>query len=230
MPPLLENPRYERKFLPQGLVLADVLALVRCHPGLFREVYPPRYVNNIYFDTPSRKDYHDHVSGLPNRSKMRVRWYGPAGGRVARPVLEQKIKRGYVGGKLAHGLPDFCLNGKGFRNPVITAFRSAPLPAHVQEKLCQVQPALFNRYRRYYYLSGDGRFRLTVDAELQFGSASGNDGLHRLISKPSVLVVELKFATESADEADRVTNDLRFRLSRCSKYVLGMENLASAAF
>jgi len=230
MQPLSDHPRYERKFLPQGLVLAEALTLVRRHPAMFREVYPPRFVNNIYLDSPGRTDYHDHVAGAPNRSKTRVRWYGPPAGQVAKPVLEQKLKRGLVGAKLSHGLPGFSLDGDGFRHSITGCLQAATLPEHARARLRQLEPVLFNRYRRHYFLSGDGGFRLTVDAGLQFGSATGGDGAHSLIGKPSVLVVELKFATHAADEADRVTNCLPFRLTRSSKYILGMETLALATF
>jgi hypothetical protein len=230
MLPLPDNPRYERKFLPQGLVLAEVLALVQRHPSVFREAYPPRYVNNIYLDSPARSDYHDHVAGAANRSKTRVRWYGAASGQISKPVLEQKLKRGHVGGKLSHGLPSFLLNGEGERRPITDSLNVIPLPETVRARLHQLEPVLFNRYRRHYFLSGDRKFRLTVDAELQFGSVAGHGGTHRLISRPAVLVVELKFATQAAPDADRVTNSLPFRLVRCSKYILGMDTLTLAAF
>lgn len=71
---LLPNPRYERKFTVQGLALSEILALVRRHPAAFREAYPPRMVNNVYFDTPGLNNYYDHVNGAPNRIKTRVRW------------------------------------------------------------------------------------------------------------------------------------------------------------
>lgn len=229
MLPISDSPRYERKFLPQGAALAEVLTLVRRHPAMFREVYPPRFVNNIYLDSPGCSDYHDHVSGAPNRSKTRVRWYGAASEQITKPVLEQKFKRGHVGGKLAHDLPSFLLNGEGFRRAVTDAFQAAAIPDHTRARLHGFEPVLFNRYRRFYFLSRDGRFRLTVDAELQFGGVSGDSSPRNLISKTFVLVVELKFATQAADEADRVSHHLPFRLSRCSKYVFGMDTLSLAA-
>ncbi len=54
MAPLLPNPRYEKKFIARGFTLAEVLARIRLHPSAFREAYPPRIVNNIYLDSPSR--------------------------------------------------------------------------------------------------------------------------------------------------------------------------------
>jgi hypothetical protein len=38
--------RYERKLVPEGFTPESLLALVRQHPALFREVYPERCVNN----------------------------------------------------------------------------------------------------------------------------------------------------------------------------------------
>lgn len=225
---LPDNLRYERKFVAQGLSLAEVLAIVRRHPGLFREAYPPRYVNNIYMDSPERGDYHDHISGLPNRSKTRVRWYGASRGHVAGPVLEHKVKRGQVSGKLSYALPAFWVNGEGPGRLLAEALRTATLPEQVRARLHGREPVLFNRYRRHYFVSGDGRFRLTVDSELQFGSADGSPDAQALSAGPWSPIVELKFAASAAGDVDRVTNSLPFRLVRCSKYILGLERLALA--
>ena len=103
-----ENLRYERKLLPLGYDLFDVLALVGQHPSGFRETYPSRWVNNIYLDSHGLDDYHDHVTGLADRSKSRIRWYGDLSGSIPKPVFERKFKpdcyRGcmwpVVGGKI----------------------------------------------------------------------------------------------------------------------------------
>jgi hypothetical protein len=50
MTPLLPKLRYEKKFIAEGFTLPEVLARVKRHPAAFREVYPPRIVNNIYLD------------------------------------------------------------------------------------------------------------------------------------------------------------------------------------
>ncbi|HWQ92706.1 MAG TPA: VTC domain-containing protein, partial [Clostridia bacterium] len=107
----LPNLRYERKFVAEGFTAAEALARVRRHPWAFREVYPPRIVNNIYLDSPSRRNYHDHVNGTANRTKTRVRWYGPQFENAPRPTLERKLKRGMVSGKTGHALPHLAING-----------------------------------------------------------------------------------------------------------------------
>src|SRR5262245_66548315 len=86
--PAANELRYERKFVIFDLDLADALAVIRLHPAFFREIYHARYVNNIYFDTPSLDHYQDNVRGVPNRVKCRIRWYGGVLGPLARPVLE----------------------------------------------------------------------------------------------------------------------------------------------
>ncbi len=226
MIPMLTNPRYERKFVADGLVLAEVLALVRRHPAAFREAYPPRFVNNIYLDSHGRSDYHDNLVGVANRSKTRVRWYGPASGQIARPVLERKLKRGLVSGKLSHALPAFFLNGGALLPLLKNIFDAAQLPEGLRSYLHHLEPSLCNRYRRYYFLSGDGRFRLTVDTELQFGHGRASNDLQATLNPlASTQILELKFGPSEAEQADCVTNGLPFRLARCSKYVLGIGGL-----
>ena len=222
----LPNLRYERKFLAEGVSSAEVLARVRCHPGAFREVYPPRVVNNVYLDTPSRRDYHDHIDGAPNRTKTRVRWYGPQFESAERPTLERKLKRGLVSGKASHTLPNLTINGGCLRSFLARNLEAADLPPELRLALRHMEPALLNRYRRHYFLSRDGDFRLTVDSELQFAGVKA-DGRPRAFSgaASAVVIVELKFAPEFAEKASLVTNRLPFRVSRFSKYVAGIETI-----
>src|SRR5262245_57506625 len=112
---MLFNARYERKFIADGHTLAEVLAIVRRHPAAFRQSYPARVVNNVYLDSPALSNYYDHINGVSNRVKTRVRWYGPTSITLEKPVLEQKLKRGLVGGKSSHPLPAFSLNGAAVR-------------------------------------------------------------------------------------------------------------------
>lgn len=219
--------RYERKFIARGVSLAEVLAMVRRHPALFREVYPPRAVNNLYLDSPSLKDYHDHVCGTANRLKTRIRWYGPLHGRILRPTLEQKLKRGQVSGKLSRSLPALHVNG-GLPRPVLDAtLDGAGLPDRLRAGLRQIEPALVNRYQRRYYESADHRFRLTVDSNLEFlaPNRAGSPVWQPVPGRPHDVIIELKYAPEHAVAVAAVTNPLPFRMARCSKYVLGIEQL-----
>lgn len=225
----LPNARYERKLLAPGFAVAEVLALVRRHPAGFRQAYPERIVNNIYLDSTALASYHDHVNGSSNRVKLRVRWYGEAAGRIDKPVLEEKLKRGAVSGKTGHPLASLALNGEPLHGLLDAAFTVTALPEWLRERLRHLAPTLFNRYCRHYFLSGDGLFRLTVDTGLKFARLrKGSASPDFLIEGNRDPIIELKHLPEHAERTARVTNAFPFRLVRCSKYVLGIERTAGA--
>ena len=99
--------RCERKFHGAGRSLAEVELALRTHPAHFHVVHPPRFVNNIYFDTPDLARFRTHIDGAAERMKLRVRWYGAARGPVTAPVLERKARCGDVGSKLRVELAPF---------------------------------------------------------------------------------------------------------------------------
>lgn len=215
----LPNARYERKFVAGLYSLPSVLALVRGHPAVFRETYPPRFVNNLYLDSPTFESYREHVNGAPNRVKTRIRWYGALDGPIDSPAIERKIKRGEVGGKISYPLPPID-DPRSTIHGIEAALAEADLPDALVEFLRGRQAALLNRYGRHYFLSGDGLFRLTVDARIQFFSPGP---ARHAPTRAVPIVIELKFAPEHADAAQHITNILPFRLARCSKYVLGIQ-------
>jgi hypothetical protein len=163
------------------------------------------------------------VNGAANRSKTRVRWYGEQFEAADRPMLERKMKRGMVSGKEAHLLPPLPMNGACTRSLLETAFDSAVFPPLLRSALRLVEPALFNRYHRHYFLSRDGKFRLTVDSHLQFAGARFNcRPAIGSLPAASTVIIEVKFEPDSAENAAGITNALPFRLARFSNYVEGM--------
>jgi hypothetical protein len=221
--------RYERKFLAPKHSLASALAVVRRHPALFRETYPARRVNSLYLDSPARTDYFEHVNGVPNRVKTRIRWYGQLTGPIERPTLERKIKRGSVSGKAAGPLPALPLNGGIAPADLAAALDQAGLPAHLRWTLRLLEPAAVVSYHRHYFQSADGGFRLTVDSQLQFwGLHPGSGAMMPVPTTATPVIIELKFEPSQANHAASVTNALPVRLARCSKYVLGIERLLAS--
>ena len=219
-----ENLRYERKLLPLGYDLSDVLALVGQHPSGFRETYPSRWVNNIYLDSHGLDDYHDHVTGLADRSKSRIRWYGDLSGSIPKPVFERKFKRGIVGGKHSHATSPLPRNGSLNEPKLRGMLNGIGEKDPLRQCLEYRSPSLINRYRRYYYESGDGRVRLTVDSELGFYEPESASP--ELASEPPdafEVVIELKYAPDNSHIAAKIANWFPCRVVRCSKYVLGIE-------
>src|SRR3990170_5339640 len=157
--------RYERKFLIEELDAGQVRLMVKRHPSMFCESYPPRVVNNLYLDTEEMDNYYTNLSGAAERCKVRVRWYGELFGAIASPVLEFKIKSGLVGIKHSYPFPAFRLEDGFSQRDFQELVRASDLPDQVRHHLRTLNVVLCNNYRRWYYATKDQRYRLTVDAQ-----------------------------------------------------------------
>lgn len=218
--------RFERKYHICDMPTWEVEHWVERCPALFGQAYAPRWVNNIYFDSPDLAAYFQNLDGMADRTKLRIRWYGSLLGPVARPVLEFKIKRGLVGTKESYRLQPFTLAtnfSTGELDPVLTG---SDLPDAVRMELDSVEPVLINRYHRKYYLSADGHYRITIDSKLEFYRVHrhGNRFLCRS-TLPSSTVLELKYSGAIAGLDERITNFFPFRVTRMSKFVSGLEGV-----
>jgi hypothetical protein len=221
--PAVATLRYERKFVIFDLGVAEMEALIRFHPAVFREIYHARYVNNVYFDTPSLDHYHANVRGIADRVKCRIRWYGKPTGPIAMPVLELKRKHGLLGTKESHPLQPFDLDDRFDARLVL---EKSDLTPKLRFELASLRPMLMNRYRRRYFLSHDGKYRLTLDSELAYRTVG--PGVARFpawLPGDGRVIVELKFAVGGEEGASRIATRFPFRLTRSSKYVLGIEAL-----
>ena len=102
--------RFETKFSISNLAYDKIEYIIKTHPAIFNEIYYKRYVNNIYFDNLDLTSFKDNIEGVNERKKVRIRWYGDLFGLCKNPVLEIKYKKGFLGWKEKHLLPDFSLN------------------------------------------------------------------------------------------------------------------------
>lgn len=216
--------RYERKFLLEGIETAAARDAVIRHPAMFYEQYPPRWVNNIYFDTPWMEHYQDNLSGSAKRGKVRVRWYHELVGEVTEPVLEFKRKRGWVGWKESYPFPAFQFDESLTAHRLATRIAGSDLPSEVIERLRGHQVTLVNRYLRSYFATRDQRFRVTLDSDLTYFRVGrlSNPLFARTVDH-GVVVVELKYESAHETQAARVASHFPFRLTRSSKYVRGVE-------
>jgi|WetSurMetagenome_2_1015567.scaffolds.fasta_scaffold76725_2 hypothetical protein len=219
--------RYERKFVATELTGEGAVSLVKQHPALFREAYPPRLVTSVYLDTPSLSDYHAHVGGAGRRSKTRVRWYGAQREVIEAPFLERKVKAGPVGDKESFALGRLCLPSLYGTHALRRSLESADLPGLLRAALALRQPSAANRYRRRYFESADRRFRITVDEAFEvlrvqpvFRPAE------RGLRSSRLVIVELKFAPADAEDGADIAAHLPFRLAQFSKYLASIEAAA----
>lgn len=221
-----DNLRCERKFLISDLSIQDIEEIILLHPAVFNPVYYERFVNNIYFDNVEFRSYHENISGITPRKKVRVRWYGDLMGQIKEPVLEIKRKSGIVGNKKLYSLPGFSLEDFFSGSETWGSTDKSIFGESLQKELALLEPALINRYKRKYFLSADGCYRITLDSNLNFFPV--RPFLPKLFANESFepyCVLELKYDHAKDDEASQITNHFPFRLTKSSKYVSGVHKL-----
>ncbi len=86
-------------------------------------------------------------------------------------------------------------------------------------------PTLLNRYERTYYLSSDKKYRLTLDNKMEFYSINPIRDYFKIFSDEEKTVVELKYNQQYADGARGITEHFPFRVTKNSKYVIGVERI-----
>lgn len=219
------QPRYERKYYITGLLMPEVEAVAKHNPAVFREIFSKRYVNNLYLDLPGRRNYFDGVIGAQERQKVRIRWYGDFSGDIEKPTLEVKLRNGLVGWKRSYPLPPFRIDsGFSFR-AWLQEIRREPIPECLGAWLSSYEPTLVNRYVRKYFQSYNKRFRLTIDSELSYGAVGkGYNALIRWANCPDT-VLELKYPPDLDLEAAEISASFPFRVTKSSKYIMGIETL-----
>lgn len=224
-PPRDFDVRHEIKFVsdPWRVPLVEIWAM--CSKAAFRETYPPRRVNNVYFDTIDLDAFSENLSGISSRTKVRFRWYGktvsPEGG-----VIEIKQRRNDVGTKAqirTSGVLE--LDGRSWRSV------AEDLRGRISEKdelwLKNFdRPSIINRYDRKYYESLNGNLRLTIDTnQVVFDQTKAAiPNFDRKSNLPDCAVVEVKFRPEESDYASTILKDLPIRRSRNSKYMVGVNS------
>jgi VTC domain len=219
--------RYERKYFLRSISADDAELLIRFNPRYFRQVYPDRYINNIYLDSESLRCYWENVEGVNPRFKQRIRWYGDLHQDNAAATLEIKRKYSAVGDKLRVPLGEFnsaeAIHNDGVAALLKTAVSDRRFLSHGDGFKC----VLVNRYLRRYYASFDGLFRATLDRELQFYPAGKGPGVSNLAEGENVAIVEIKYARDHDCLAKKVLENFPFRPTRISKYVYGVDLLRS---
>jgi len=218
--------RFERKFFVEHLDEHEMISLLKFHPAMFKEIFPPRFINNLYLEDPLVSSYHDNVDGLTERRKIRIRWYGDLLRLVDNPILEFKIKQGLAGKKLQYPFPAFTLDNSFTEKYYRTLVRGSDLPPDVKSCLASQEPVLLNRYYRWYFATPDLRFRVTIDTGLSFYHLNKyhNHFNNKQIDHENI-VVELKYQSEDDIEGNQISSRFPFRMTRSSKYVQGIERV-----
>ena len=223
-----KEPRRELKIIVDTLPLEQVRGIIRAHRVAFRPVHHRRRINNIYLDTPNFRHYYENVDGLARRSKPRVRWYGSTCGRVGEPVLEIKFKNNLWGTKARFQIKPFEMDEDFIHSSCSRFFAGENLPPEIAESLAGHQPVLGNTYEREYYLSFDGRYRLTLDIGVGYFVVHRKG---RRLPAPDLrdprgrFVIEIKCAQSDEPGLANISTAFPFRVTRNSKYVYGIRRI-----
>lgn len=210
--------RYELKYKIEHFGLSSLLQAIRLHPAGFRKIYPDRQINNIYFDSPSLTTFEDNVSGVSERKKFRIRWYGVKPEIIESPKLEIKIKSNKLGAKEVYPANDFTLDNL------------MPITHNVNQlvkKNGSLRPVLMNSYNRSYFGTTNGDFRITVDRDMRYFSLLAGRQFTRYTIHDDDLIMELKYDESLDGKTDRITQALPFRQTKSSKYVTGVYLVSS---
>jgi len=222
-----EDIRNEIKFVAQAKDFHFLLHWLKLHSAGFYKLYPDRKVNNVYFDSYDYAAYTENLSGSSFRQKVRYRWYGssltPSLG-----TLEIKHKRNFCVWKtLFENIESPCKPKASW----MTIKRCLYAQVSDAGKKCLREnpvPILINRYNRKYFLSQDGKVRVTVDSQLEFIDQrfKSTPNLIRGKNYPDVFVVEFKFDVADRDLASGYIQTIPIRVSRNSKYISGLRFLS----
>ena len=201
-------------FRPRDLVkLRRALLLSRFS---FKSHYPKRKINSIYYDTSDYKALEESIEGGSLRRKSRIRWYGDAK-TATNATLEIKNKKGHLSWKLLQ--KDFfriCHDAKTWETFLMPNSDSRDSELF----LLNQQPKSIITYDRDYYVSFDGRVRVTIDQNLKtFNQVSYKmPNLDYSRDHIGFVVFEIKVSQENESLVKEVLKDLPFSAKRFSKY------------
>ncbi len=209
--------RFERKYQITHLSKFAVEQAVRLHPAGFRKIFPNRQVNNIYFDTPDYQTCRANIEGSNQRKKFRLRWYGKDLQTITSPRFEVKIKHNELGRKEIMPFSDTRLADLQHLTEKVNAQFSI-----YNFQFSILKPTLLNTYQRSYFGTSDGKFRITVDWELQFYPPLHSSAFQQQPFVEKQVILELKYEEEADDLAQTILQYLPFRQTKSSKYVRGV--------
>jgi len=215
--------RYERKYITDVWQAEEVELALKLHPSLFYEKYAPRFINNIYFDTPGFKDYLDSVQGTSQRKKIRIRWYGDLKEHINNAQIELKHKNGILVSKERFPLIPFKLSDIENPNKWYSILEKSQVPSTINIEIRALNQIVLNRYYRKYFLTPDGKFRITIDSDMESHMIGWFNKNSR--SGPSnKIVIELKYDQAADINVGRIFRFLPFTLGKNSKYLEALQN------
>jgi SPX domain protein involved in polyphosphate accumulation len=219
--------RYEIKFVLDDFGLNDAMEWLYSRTTAV-EMYDKRVVNSIYFDDMELSAVKDNLSGISDRKKLRLRWYGRQTYSEAR--FEVKARKGRVGSKSNYPikLPINGLNNLNFGDITSSCIRELSTQNVIFND--HIVPMLHVSYTREYFETHQG-IRITIDQDINFSDTPSCSTLSENTFVPYPRkVLEIKFPPGMKDEVANLIRPLHMTPKRHSKYLIGLALLGYAVY
>jgi len=214
-----DHTRYEIKLILDSYQRNHLSQWIRLHSAGFITAYPPRRVNNIYFDTIDLDSLNDHVSGVSERRKLRLRWYGESF-RFEKSFLEVKQKVNRLGWKETEQIGASIDLHSMTWNEISHLIKESSRDGF-KHILDVSNPVLINHYqRKYFKAANDDEVRLSVDTHLitylQRDRYKPNH--HYALPDEEIIILEVKCPQEKSDRITEILGEIPARPEAFSKY------------
>ncbi|MDC1092788.1 VTC domain-containing protein [Pelagibacteraceae bacterium] len=215
-----KNTRYEIKFVTYEHNYYSIINWIKLHELNFKREYSSRFVNNIYFDSPSYNSFKSNIYGDSSRIKLRYRWYeklqDPSQGS-----FEIKFKRNLYGWKRRFKIKELNFkDNNDWKSFCRTICKNLPEEEKIFFKF-NLNPQIINQYQRDYFVTSDNKLRITVDKkhDIYDQRYSSYPNLNKKTLNQRVLIMEFKFDRKERARINKLMNYIPMRSSRNSKYV-----------
>ena len=103
---------------------------------------------------------------------------------------------------------------------------NSDIPEILKLDIKSLNLTLLNRYSRKYFESADKHYRITIDHDLLYYRINHhhNNYLEKIVDISNV-ILELKYNHNNDTNAHYITNEFPFRLTKSSKYVMGLNKI-----
>ena len=201
--------RVDSKYLFRRENLLDILQKVRPHYHILRLQSKSLFrYDTLYFDTPERLFYHQHLYGKLNRYKIRARRYVDTNSQYfevklkdnKRRTIKNRIKLDDLGGEI-------CPKSRLFLNQTLT---HTPLV---------LEPTVWVYYHRFTLVNKTAPERVTIDLNLWFRWEKAS------MAYPHIIVAEAKQEKVFQSPFTNVMKEMGVREGGLSKYCLGIMSI-----
>ena len=183
----------------------------------FLDIIKIDIINSIYYDDDDFITAKNNLSGISERRKYRIRWYGEDQNNFR---YEVKLKKNNFGKKI------YLNSEKSFNNMDLFSFKNKIFERKENNFFLSyidnfnLKPKLKINYLRSYFLYNE-KIRITYDKNINYNLVN-NFKIGKENIKDFMDVIEFKFKPENIGLAQELIQKSKFVPKRFSKYLRGL--------